>query len=97
MWEQKPGCSCLIFCEKFNSLPNNKILDSSKLKDFVDDNFEFDRNGRNFSEWVENTVGKGEIAHYEQCFQKTFTPFPAVFSKDLHYKHVKIRACLGKG
>ena len=29
------------------------------------------------SKWVENTVGKGEIAHYEQfllfpqCFQKT--------------------------
>ena len=32
-----------------------------------------------FSEWVENTVGKREIAHYEQilffsqCFQKAFT------------------------
>ena len=32
--------------------------------------------GREFSKWVENTVGKGEIAHYEQfllypqCFQK---------------------------
>ena len=29
-----------------------------------------------FSEWAENTVGKGEIAHYEQfllfqCFQKS--------------------------
>ena len=33
----------------------------------------------NFSKKVENTVEKGEIAHYEQfllfsqCFQKTFT------------------------
>ena len=41
------------------------------------DNFEFDENGRKFSKWVENTVGKGEIARYEQfllfpqCFQKT--------------------------
>ena len=52
---------------------------NSKLKDFADDDFEFDLNGRNFSEWVENTVGKGEIARYEQfllfpqCFQKTCT------------------------
>ena len=37
------------------------------------------KKGRKFSKWVENTVGKGEIAHYEQflhfpqCFQKTCT------------------------
>ena len=48
-------------------------------KDFADDNFKFDENARKFSKWVENSVGKGEIAHYEQfllfpqCFQKTFT------------------------
>ena len=45
--------------------PNNKILDSSKLKGFADDNFELDDNWRKFSKWVENTVGKGEIVHYE--------------------------------
>ena len=56
-----------------------KKKDSSKLKEFADDNFELDENGRKFSKWVENTVGKREIAHYEpfflfpQCFQKTFT------------------------
>ena len=50
---------------------------SSKLKEFADDNFKFDENGRKMSKRVENTVGKGEIAHYEQfllfrqCFQKT--------------------------
>ena len=39
----------------------------------------FDENGRNFSKWVENVVGKGEIAHDEQfllfpqCFEKTYT------------------------
>ena len=43
------------------------ILDSSKLKEFADDNFKFDENGRNFSKWVENTVGKGEIACYDLC------------------------------
>ena len=44
----------------------NPFPDSSKLKEFADDNFKFDENGRKFSERVENTVGKGEIARYEQ-------------------------------
>ena len=46
------------------------------MKEFADDNFKFDENGKNFSKQVENTVGKGEMARYEpfllfpQCFQK---------------------------
>ena len=46
---------------------------------FVDDNFKFVENGRKFSKMVENAVGKGEIARYEQfllypqCFQKICT------------------------
>ena len=58
-----------------NPLPR-QILDSSKLKEFADDNFKFDENGRKLSKQVENNVGKGEIARYEQfllfpqCFQK---------------------------
>ena len=56
-----------------------QILDSSKLKEYADNNFKFDENGRKFSYRVENTVGKGEIARYEQflcfsqCFQKACT------------------------
>ena len=56
-----------------------QILDGSKLKEFSDDNTKFDESGRKFSKWVENTVGKGDIAHIEQfllfpqCFQKTCT------------------------
>ena len=42
------------------------MLDSSELKEFADDNFKFDENGTKFSKGVENTVGKGEIARYEQ-------------------------------
>ena len=66
----------------FNSLihnPKQHILDSSKLKEFTDNNFEFDENGRKFSKRLENTVGNGEIARYEQflffpqCSQKTST------------------------
>ena len=59
--------------------PKREILDSSKLKEFADDNFKFDENSRKVSKRVENTVGKGKIARYEQflifpqCFQKTFT------------------------
>ena len=46
---------------------------------FAEDNLKFDENGRKFSKLVEKTVGKGEIARYEQlllfppCFQKTCT------------------------
>ena len=43
----------------------SQTLDASKLKEFADDNFKFDENGRKSSEWVENTVGKGEIARNE--------------------------------
>ena len=49
-------------------LPKRQILGSSKLKEFADDNFKFDENGRKFAKRVENTVGKGEIACYEQFF-----------------------------
>ena len=48
--------------------------------EFPDDNFKFDENGRKLSKRVENTVGKGEIARYEQfflfpqCFQKACFP-----------------------
>ena len=63
-----------------NPLPENKILDRSKLKQSADDNFEFDENSRKFSKRVENAVGKGEIARYKQflvfpqCFQKACFP-----------------------
>ena len=39
-----------------------QILDPAKLKEFADDNFEFDENDRKFSKQEENTEGKGEIA-----------------------------------
>ena len=52
------------------------MLDSSKLKVFADDNSKFDENGRRFFKRVENAVGKGEIARYEQ-----FLLFPQFFQK----------------
>ena len=47
--------------QTINSFQNDK-LDSSKLRDFADNNFKLDENGRKFSKRVENTVGKEEIA-----------------------------------
>ena len=70
----------LLSSNSLNSLPDDKILDSSKLKEFADHNFKFNTNGRKLSKQVENIVGKGEIARYEQfllfplCFQKACFP-----------------------
>ena len=47
-----------------------------KLKEVADENFKFNENGIKFSKRVENTVGKGEIARYEQ-----FLLFPLYFQK----------------
>ena len=41
--------------------------------------------------WVENTVGKGENARYEQI-----SPFPTVFSKNLYCTR-KNQGLFGKG
>ena len=44
----------------------NKIFFFPKLKEFADDNFNFDENGRKVSKCIKNTVEKGEIAPYQQ-------------------------------
>ena len=81
----------MLSWSSFNPFPNKQILDSSKRQDFADNNVKFDKNDRKFSKGVEDTVGKGEIPRYEQfllflqCFKKTCC------------KHIKTRACLGKG
>ena len=62
------------------------------MKEFADDNFEFDKNGREFFKKVENTVGKGEIAHYEQ-----FLLYPQCFRTLALQTYKKTRTCLGKG
>ena len=67
----------LVVWERINPFPNEKFWTPSKLKEFADENFRFDENGRKFFNGLENTVRKGEIARYEQLlvfsqsFQKT--------------------------
>ena len=45
------------------------------MKEFADDNFKFDENGRKLSKWVEKTAGKGEI------LLRAISPFPTVFKR----------------
>ena len=73
-------------------ITRRQILDSSKLKEFADSNFKFDKKGRMLCKQVENTVGKGEIARYEQ-----FLLLPTVFSKDLFPRGVKRCHCVEMG
>ena len=64
--------SCLL------TLSQTTNLDFFTVKEFTD-NFKLDENGKKFFKRVENTVGLGEIARYEQlllfpqCFQKACT------------------------
>ena len=80
----------------FEPFPKQQILDSSKLEEFADNNFKFDKNGRKLSKWVENTVGKGEMACYKpfllfpQCFQSAF--FPGVSKGVIVWEWVKVAA-----
>ena len=73
LWSYTSTKDLFKFCLSF---PKRQVLDFFNLKEFADDNFRFDENDREFSQWVENIVGKGEIARYEQfllfpqCFQK---------------------------
>ena len=76
----------MIFIICINSLPNDKILDWSKLKAFADDKinvlkmmiFIFDR--------IENIVGKEENAGYQH-----FLLFPQSFQMALHSGVIKTR------
>ena len=58
----------------------SNLAPPSKLKEFADNSLKLDENGRKLSKRIENTVGKGEIAGYEQfllfpqCFQKACFP-----------------------
>ena len=69
----------MIYKSNIKPFPTDNILHSYKLKEFANDSFQFDQNGGKLSQSLENNVGKGEIARYEQfllflhCFQKTST------------------------
>ena len=72
--------------------PKQQILDSSKLEEFADDNFELDENARKFSKMGGKHCGKSR-----NCSLRAVSSFPTVFSKDLYCRHIKTRACLERG
>ena len=81
----------LIFDENGSEFSKKVEKNVEKEKLLVISNFSF------FPQCFQKTctadnVGKGEIARYEQ-----FLLFPTMFSKDLYCRHIKTRACLGKG
>ena len=61
------------------------------MQELADNNFKFDNNGRKFSKQVESTVGKREIACYEQ-----FLLFPHCFQR-LSLQTCKNQGLFGKG
>ena len=75
----------------FNSLPNDKILDQSKLKALADDTINVNQELKLVLARVENILGKGENAGYQH-----FLLFPKMFSKASFLRVVKSRDCVVK-
>ena len=77
--------------DSLNSLPNNKILDLSKLEAFENDNLNVYQKLKFALGRVENILGKGENAGYQH-----FLLFPKMFSKASFLRVVKSRDCVVK-
>ena len=71
----------------FNPLPDDKFFTLPNWKSLQTIISKLDENGSKLPKWVENIVGKGEIAHYKQ-----FLLFP-VFSKRLVSQGQKVSFC----
>ena len=68
----------IFFTIMLNPLPNDKILELTKLKAFADDKLDIAKMRTSLFNRVENTVGKGENAGYQhfllfsKCFHSLF-------------------------
>ena len=74
---------------RVNSFPNKQTLDSSKLKEFANDNFKFDE--------MAKVSQKGAMHRGKRRNCSLRVIFLQFLHKDLYRGHVKTRACLGKG
>ena len=72
--------------------PKQQILDSSKLKEFADNNFKLDKNGKKFFKGVRKHCWKRK-----NCSSQAISPFPAVFSKKIVLQTGKKQGLFGKG
>ena len=75
----------MIDCIVFNSLPDDKFSDWSKLKAFADDKINVTEKLKFVLGQIENIVGKGENAGYEQI-----SPFPQGFQKSSFPRWLKV-------
>ena len=71
-----------------NPLPEDKFLDSSKLKELADDNFKFEENGRKLSKQVENTVEKEKL-----LVTRNFSFSHSVFKRLVSQRRQKVSLC----
>ena len=69
-----------------NFVPNDKILDWSKLKGFADEKI-------NVNEIVKFGLGRVENI-MRKCWLPAFDPFPQMFPKALCFKGIKSRDCV---
>ena len=73
-----------------NSLPNDKILDQSKLKAFADDKICY----RKMEIWFGK--GRKHCGKRRKCWLPAFSPFPTMFSKGFLYRVIKTCDCVVK-
>ena len=63
-------------------------LGSSKLKEFADDNFKFDKNGRKLSKWVKTLWEKEKL-----LVTSNFSFSHSVFKRPVSQGHQKVSLC----
>ena len=67
----------MVTCRKKpKPLPRRQILDSSKLKEFADENFKFDANGRKSIQ-----MGRKHCGESRNCLLQAISPFFTVLPK----------------
>ena len=64
------------------------------MKEFADDSFKFDENGRKLSKQVKK---KKHCGKRRNCLLRTISPFPTVFLKGGFPRGVKTCHCVGMG
>ena len=80
-----------MFGSAFNSSPNDKISNWSKLKAFAEEKINVTEKLKFFLGGVENIVGKGENAGNQHSLL-----YPLCFQKSSFSRSLKVRNCLVK-
>ena len=91
LWENASYQHFLHFPQCFQLFPTRLILDFPESKEFADDNFKVDENGRKFSK-----MGRKHWVKEKLLITSNFSFSHSVF-KTLVLQTRKTRACLGKG